>query len=295
MIAIRLWVEHLLRATGTFLATKRMILATETVGLHTLTNCRRLLYGNAWPPCRKGNLVMFHTGRSGSSVIADLLGRHPAIHWDGELFSYHLSVWRARPRDRLIEAQRMIKHRINFFNVPYYGFEVLTSHLIAGNIEKSRFMEALDTIGIDHYVLLTRRNILRKIVSNLVARQRGRWRLGSNETARLTQIHVDASRLKLATTRPLLDHLRDIQADYDALQTVLSSLHCLQLVYEDDIMNNPHDAIRKLCDFLDVDYLELPVRHGRTTPQPLRQIIENPAEVEDTLSGTEFEWMLTED
>jgi hypothetical protein len=295
MPATRLWVERLLRATGTFRATKRMILATGTAGLHTLTSCRRLLYGNAWPPCRQGNLVMFHTGRSGSSVVADLLGRHPAVHWDGELFNYHLSVWRSRPRDRMVEAQRMIKRRIYFFNVPYYGFEVLTSHLIAGNIDKSRFMEALDTIGIDHYILLTRRNILRKIVSNLVARERGRWRLGSEEIARLTKIHVDVVRLKLATTRPLLEHLRDTQAEYDALQAALSSRHCLQLVYEDDILKDPRDAVRKFCDFLDVEYLELPVRHSRTTPQALRQIIGNYTEVEEVLSGTEFEWMLAED
>jgi|GEM_PF-1312520 len=295
MAAIRLWVERLLRATGTFRVTKRMVLEIETLGLHTLTNCRRLLYGNAKSPCRKGNLVMFHTGRSGSSVVADLLGRHPAIHWDGELFNYHVSAWRASPKDRLVETQRMIERRINYFNVPYYGFEVLTSQLIAGNIELNRFMEALDTIGVDYYILLTRRNILRKIVSNLVARQRGRWRLGSDETARLTQIHVDINRVKLATTRPLVDHLRDIQTDYDTLQTVLSSRRCLQLVYEDDILNNPRDAVRKLCDFLDVHYLELAVRHARTTPQSLRQIIENYTEVECALSGTEFEWMLSEE
>jgi len=295
MTAFRLWVERLLRSTGTFRVTKRMLLETETLGLHTLTNCRHLLYGKSWSPCRKGNLVMLHTGRSGSSVVADLLGRHPAIHWDGELFNYHLSVWRARPRDRLVEAQRMIERRMNYFNVPYYGFEVLTSHLIAGNIEKSRFMEALDTMGIGYYILLTRRNILRQIVSNLVARQRGRWRLGRDETARLTRIHVDINRLKLATTIPLLNHLRNIQADCDALTTILSSRRSLQLVYEDDILNNPNDAIRKICDFLGVDYLELPVRHGRTTPHPLCQIIENHTEVEDALLGTEFEWMLTED
>jgi hypothetical protein len=294
MAAIRPWVERLLRATGTFHATKRMLLATETAGLHTLTSCRRMLNGNAWPHCRLGNLVMFHTGRSGSSVVADLLGRHPAVHWDGELFNYHLNVWRSRPKDRMADAQRMIKRRIYFFNVPYYGFEVLTSQLVAGNIEKKRFIDALDTLGIDHYILLTRRNILRKIVSNLVARERGRWHLGSEEIARLTQIHVDVVRLRLATTRPLIVHLRDTQSEYDALQALLSSRRCLRLVYEDDILKDPRDAVRKFCDFLDVDYLELPVRHGRTTPQPLHQIIDNYVEVEDVLSGTEFEWMLTE-
>ena len=43
------------------------------------------------------------------------------------------------------------------------------------------------------------------------------------------------------------------EADYEDLQTALSSRRCLQLVYEDDILTNPREAIRKICDFLETE------------------------------------------
>src|SRR6516225_3158271 len=35
---------------------------------------------------RRGNVVMFHLGRSGSTVLASLLQQNPGVFWDGELF-----------------------------------------------------------------------------------------------------------------------------------------------------------------------------------------------------------------
>ena len=47
------------------------------------------LLARLWRPTlglRRGNLVMFHVGRSGSTVLASLLQQHPDMYWDGELF-----------------------------------------------------------------------------------------------------------------------------------------------------------------------------------------------------------------
>ena len=284
--------ERWLRATGTLHVTRRAIQRVETAGLQLLTSWKQLTHGGAWPPRRQGNLVMLHTGRSGSSVIADLLNQHPAIHWDGELFNHQLTLWRNKPRDRMIEAQGLIKRRINYFNVRFYGFEVLPTHLQAGQIEKDAFIAVLEDFDIEYFVLLTRRNILRKIISNLVARKRGRWRLMSGETAPLTRIHVDTLELQMASIKPLIEHLQDMQAEYETLQALLSPRRCLHLVYEDDVLPDPRCAYRKICRFLGVEYVELPVRHGQTTPQPLSRIIQNYAEVEQVLAGTQFAWML---
>lgn len=294
MTRIRLLAESWLRATGTFRLTKRMIQRIETAGLRVLTSWKQLTHRGSCPERQQDNVVMLHTGRSGSSVIADMLGRHPAIHWDGELFNYQLSLWRSKPRYRLVEAQNLIKQRMNFFDKPVYGFEVLPTQLHAGQIDEGTFISALGDFGIEHFILLTRRNILRKIVSNLVARQRGRWRLSAEEVAPLTRIHVDTSNLQMASIKPLIAHIRDTLADYETLRSLLSSRHFLHLVYEDDVLRDPRCAYRKICRFLGVDYVELPIRHGQTTPHQLSQIIQNYAEVADVLSDTEFGWMLEE-
>jgi hypothetical protein len=288
----RLIMERLLRATGAFRVTKRRIQDLETIGFQATTLPMRLRQGSSWPRRRRGNVVMFHTGRSGSSVVADLLMQHPDFRWDGELFNSYLQFWRRIQRARQGEAQRLIGRRMNCFDVPYYGFEILPSQLNAGNIDKEDFARAMDDLGFGHFILLTRRNILRRIVSHLVARERGRWRMRSGEIAPLTRIHVNTENLQLASSKPLLDHLRDVRAEYAALRELLSSRRCLQLVYEDDVLPDPRLAMRKVCAFLGIKYRILPVRHARTTPQALNEIVQNFPEVERALAGTEFEWML---
>jgi hypothetical protein len=294
MSRIRIWVEYWLRAMGAFQVTKRLIQRFETVGLRVLTSWKQMTHGGSWPPQRQGNLVMFHTARSGSSVTAGLLSQHPEIYWGGELFNYRLPLWRSKSRDRLMEARSFIKPRINHVDIPFYGFEVLPTQLRAGQIETDVFVTVLEDFGIENFVLLTRRNILRKIVSTLVARERKRWHLKSGEIAPLTQIYIDTANLELESIKPLLEHIRDVQAEYETLQALLSSRRYLHLVYEDDVLRDPRRGYRKICRFLGVQCVELPVRHERTTPQPLSQIIQNYADLEYALSGTEFEWMLEE-
>jgi hypothetical protein len=287
-------VEQWLRATGTFRVVKRTIQRLETRALQASKLYRKLTQRNSAPITRKAAVVMFHTGRSGSSVIADLLGRHPAIHWDGELFNYQLTLWRQKPRHRKAEAVGLIKRRMPLFDRPFYGFEVLPTHLHAGQMDESEFVAELEELGIGRFILLTRRNILRKIVSNLVARERGQWRLRAGETAPLTPIRVDIENLQMASVKPLVAHMRDTLVDYETLRTLLNCRTSLELVYEDDIHDDPAKAFRKICAFLEVRCETFPVRHAKTTPHPLKQVIQNYDEVRAALSNTEFAWMLEE-
>jgi hypothetical protein len=294
MKRIRPLVERLLRATGTFRVTKRNLQRIETAGLQLRKSWRHLTRAGSAASRQQGSVVMFHTGRSGSSVIADMLGQHPAIHWDGELFNYQLMLWRERPKYRMAEASGLIRRRMSLFDKSFYGFEVLSTHLHAGQIDEGQFMAMLDDLGVEHFILLTRRNILRKLVSNLVARKRGRWRLEASEAAPLTRVHVDTSNLQMASMKPLVTHIRDTLADYAALRSALNSRRCLELVYEDDVQQDPRRASRRICEFLGVEQVDTRVRHGQTTPHPLRQVIQNYDEVADVMSSTEFEWMLGE-
>lgn len=289
---MRRTVERLLRLTGSFRTTKRALQYAQTAGMRAATAYHRSLHSKDWPERRRENLVMFHTGRSGSYVLADLLANHPDIRWDGELFNYDLLPWRARPKPRLQEAGRRIQRRLGYANVPFYGFEVLATHLAAGQIELPAFVDRLEEMGIHKFVILTRRNILRKIVSNHVARARGHWHLAAGQTAPLTQIDLDPKKVVLARSVPLIDHIRAIEADYRALREALSGRRTLELVFEEDIAGGPQRAFSKICTFMSASQQDLPVRHGRTTPQSLREIIRNFDEVERALSGTDLAWML---
>lgn len=294
MARARQLVERWLRATGTFGLAKRTIQGFETNALQVSKLWSRLTSRRSRQIALQGRLVMFHTGRSGSSVLADMLRQHPAMHWDGELFNYRLTPWREKPRNRKAEAIGLVKQRMHLFERPFYGFEVLSTQLHAAQMEESEFIAELDGLGFQRFVLLTRRNILRKLVSNLVARERGRWHLSAGETATLEPVRVDTENLLMASVKPLVAHIRDTFADYERLRVLLKDRSCLALVYEDDVQHDPHAGFRKICEFLEIESIDIPVRHARTTPHPLKQVIQNYDEVQTVLSNTEFAWMLEE-
>ena len=54
------------------------------------SNLKNLIYKNYINPVlsnfSKGKIAMFHIGRSGSTVVANLLNNHPKILWDGEIY-----------------------------------------------------------------------------------------------------------------------------------------------------------------------------------------------------------------
>jgi hypothetical protein len=65
------------------------------------------------------------------------------------------------------------------------------------------------------------------------------------------------------------------------------------LTYEDDVLEDPTRAYSKICEFLGVPPGPAPqIRHARTTPFGLREVVENYLEVEQHLSGTPFARML---
>jgi len=70
------------------------------------------------------DVVMFHSGRSGSRVIGDLLDQHPRIYWDREV--YH-PVTRGRALGA--EPMRFLSKRMRRAGECYYGCEIKPVHI----------------------------------------------------------------------------------------------------------------------------------------------------------------------
>jgi len=64
------------------------------------------------------------------------------------------------------------------------------------------------------------------------------------------------------------------------------------LVYEDDISSDPVVAYRRGCEFAGIGCHDISVKHSRTNPFDLAEVLTNFSEVERVLCGTPFEWML---
>ena len=252
------------------------------------------------PSNRKGpNLVMYHVGRSGSTVLGDLLDQHPDLHWDKEVL-LDLRVKRyARLvpfRKRIINDPIKIIHwRMLLSDKRRFGFETMPHHLEPFGLGMPEYLLRLRSLNFRHVIILKRENSLRLIVSYLKARQ-GQWHSfhKSPSPGGKTSIAIQIDDV-FGYGRSLQQNLDYFSNFHEGIDSNLPDYEILYLTYEKDIALNPLIAYEKCCQFLNLNpFQDVSVRLKKLNPFPLRAMIENYEEVEKNLVGTRYEWMLVD-
>lgn len=247
---------------------------------------------------RIGNIAMFHAGRCGSTVLGDLLNQHPKIFWDGEIFEGRILEHAkfSGPSDAVRLFIRIYMYRQT---TAFYGFETKFTeehHLRAQRIAMpvDQYLELLRNLGYAHFIVLQRRNYLRKAVSAAVGRKRRQFHHRSNRPS-LTRVRLDVDHFRSGNRHwPLLEYFQSLDERYANLEHHLRADRTLKLVYEDDIMENPKAAYQHVCTFLGIESEDSDptIRLRRSNPFGLPEIVENFDEVAMLLRGTAYEWML---
>ncbi len=273
------------------------------MGLKIIKKADKILRGIIGPMSggkRPGNCVMYHIGRCGSGVLGSMLEQHKDIYWDGEIYTPVFAEWLKNnggfekkevfPGDPVESLKNMMVPACNSF----YGFEIKPFHnrLIGCLVET--YIQHLDELGFTHFIILDRRNRLRKIISSIIAHERtGAYHQKKGKKAVLNSVHVNTDEVKIDfETKPLLNFLSDFDQQFDELDRLLQGRNVLKLTYEDDIQDNPEKAYLRICEFLDVKPKKVSVGLSKTNPFPLRELVTNYEELEELLNGTPYEWML---
>jgi hypothetical protein len=250
---------------------------------------------------RLGAAVMFHIGRCGSTVLADLLQQNRRICWDGEFYQGYCNLLESKgialtPNSLRGESPFALLHQHMLFSgARYYGFEIKFYNLRCYGIETQVFVDEIEKLGIERFILLERRNYLRKIVSSVVAEKAGKYHLRIGSNPEFVRVKIEVDELDLDYDRKsLLDHLRGFRDDVLNFQRIMNGRGFLKLTYEDDIMQDPMKTSIQVCEFLGISPAPAVIRYTRSTPFPLRDVVANFREVETALAGTEFAWMLND-
>ena len=252
-----------------------------------------------WPtsPLRRGSAVMFHVGRSGSTVLGNMLDKHPKIYWDAEcLHTEHKHSPESIKGDKLTV---WLKRQMWMAGSGYYGFEVkplADQHLSFIDKDLSALLCDLEAVGFGYYILLKRKNSLRRMVSQYIGAKSGVRHIATDQELVKNKVRIDVNNVSFGDKympRPLISCLRDIDEVFLYLEKKLPVERTLLLTYEEDIeKNGPSIAYEKVCKFLSIAALEVSPDLRKTNPFALSELIENYEEVCDHLSGSEYEWML---
>ncbi|MDX1412708.1 MAG: hypothetical protein R3293_00870 [Candidatus Promineifilaceae bacterium] len=231
-----------------------------------------------------------------------MMNQNRQVYWDGEIYEKlflqleksgeALQVGLQAP---MIDPIQELRKHMARTKRKIYGFEVKFFHLKLLRISLPDYVESLCRLGVDKFIVLKRRNTIKKIVSSLIAHKTRQYHLRDEKQGRRQTIELDPDRVKIdRDAKSLLAFLQSYAEQFDLLDKLLAPQATLNLVYEDDLFQDPRLGYQKLCDFLNITCREPVIRFVKTNPYKLSDLIGNFTEVERALYKTPFAWMLYE-
>lgn len=261
---------------------------------------RRLLQLKGYPSSKRrpGAVVMLHIGRCGSTVLANMLDQNPDVYWDGKTARKAHELYGDAVKN--LDISNWFETQFLISGPRYYGFEfkmLQDQYVKIFDITMPELLDIWKSIGVTHYILLYRGNLLNQAISHYSGINNKVWHISSdsgNQAAK-KRFPVDFEHITTGSGKglPLYDYLRDIENSKNEIREILKNQNLLELEYEQDILDNgPMTAYQKICDFLKIPTGDAYVKNKKVLALPPSEAVENYDEAIRALSGTEFEWML---
>lgn len=224
----------------------------------------------------ESNFVVFCRGRTGSTLLVQLLNSNDKIQCDGEILRESVDS----PLSVVIESSRQSTRQI-------YGFKLLSAHLRRlkrdNNIEPLDFMNNLVERGFK-IIYLRRENILRQALSNLYAQHRKKYHNDRKDAKKpFVKFSVD--------TNLLIKAMDDSEQLRIYENWVLKYLPYLKITYEDDLLpsNSHQNTIEKVSKYLNIEPVKGRHWAQKITPSNLSDFLENHEEITLSLKNSPYE------
>jgi len=254
---------------------------------------------------RPGNIVMYHLGRCGSTVLGQLLSKTKGVYWHGEVYN---RIFKNLAEGYTTESVRnkyikgyapdpiyQLKGWMKLAGYHYYGFEIKPFHNKLMNIPLKEYIDSIEKLGFNYFIILDRRNRLRKIISSIIAHKHpNKWHIKRELDNKPVKLKIDCNKVVIDfDSKPLIEYLKDYDQQFEVLGELLKNkTNYLKLYYEDDIQEDPQKAYINVCNYLNISHLELNTSLKRTNPFKIETMVENFKELESYLKNTPYEWML---
>jgi Stf0 sulphotransferase. len=229
--------------------------------------------------------VIFGQGRTGSTLLVDLLNSHPNIHCDGEIFSKKRHLFNGKiwfPYRFLRGMEMRNTNKVFGFKIKIYQ---LTRHQ---QIDPGRFLSTLESK--DYQIIYIRRNnFLEHALSSLNA----------NKTK---QFHVmkGTSHLKKSVKLTAEELERGMQKRKAFQQNELNHLKgrtYFEVQYERDLKSSDqHQNIcNKLFDFLELESVPVQTNLQKVLKKSAKEQLTNYEDLKDYFESTFFSVFFQED
>ena len=211
--------------------------------------------------------VIFAQGRTGSTLLNQLLDSHPRVRCDGEILNI------GKTRVPLLDPYRYTLGAASYSGAKLYGYKVkvyqLTRHQ---RVDPGQFLRRVQTEGWK-IIYLRRNNLLKQALSNVMANRTGRGRYKKNERIDNAPLRVDPD--------DLLQKISRREEYLEAEAEALDGLSYLEITYEQDLEADA--AKQSTCDrifeFLGVESYPVATDLKKINKDSLQDLIANYEEV----------------
>jgi LPS sulfotransferase NodH len=227
-------------------------------------------------PAKK--FVIFAQGRSGSTLLVDLLNSHPEVFSYGELLQQDV-VTNVRSPRHFVEGLLTLSRR------PACGFKVKVSQLSgAQGHDPGQVLADFERNGWK-LIHLKRSNILKHAISSIRAEKTGLFHnvggAGAGRPASAA-IRIDVGEL--------IENLKARQRQAAAERQALASLPHLVVEYENDLVGaeNQQCALHRIFEYVGVHPHKVNTVFRKVTAERLEDGVSNFVELEEALRNTEY-------
>lgn len=219
--------------------------------------------------------VIFTSGRSGSTLLVDLINSNPAIQCDGELLKRRVAF----PYPLVRRFEKSSKKEI-------YGFKLLSYQLLNVQTGIKHKQSLLDTLVYEQnykLIYLDRENKAKQALSIIYGFYRGKWHNEAGKSEGNTPpFELDPTVfLKFLTELDVLERFE---------KSIIATYPHLYLSYEKDLRDDisREATMRRVYEFLQVPYVATSTQLQKVTPSELSSMISNKAAVIEALKGTPY-------
>lgn len=228
----------------------------------------------------ENKFVMYTRGRTGSTLLTDLINCHPDIYCDVEIFNFMYSNGIVKFPLKYAES---CSKRATINKKSTYGFKVKISQLKDEHKYKDygNILTDLNRNGWK-FIYLKRENSISHMISNLMAAETNIYHLKNNEERYRKKIHVDG--------QLLLDAIKFGNETMKAEEENLKNIPHLTIIYENDLLDNSkhQETADKIFDYLKLNPGKVKANFKKVVPDDLRETIINYDEVYNFFKDTEY-------
>ena len=245
---------------------------------------------------RKSKIAILHHGRCGSTVVGSLLNQHPLFHNSGEIFEKIMGkgpLHKERVKQIISNREHDTISKIYFFETKYPSVMHLSNGCI--NLTTPIYISLLSDLGYKKFILITRKNHLKRVISILKGRETGEWH-SEKKIDKILKVNVPIDNFMYGAgiSGSLIDYFKMMDEETKLIKETLGGKSLLQIQYEVDIEEDPRKAYQKICDFIGIKPIPTNVKFKKTNPFLLKHLIKNYKEVKQYFNNTPYSWMLDE-